>query len=229
MTTDNPKFVYRYIAVHRLWQILSTACLYFLRNSKWDDPFEGFLVRRYCTSMKKDFARLNADKYFLCCTRKAERDHFWRNYTPNKDGVSITLNIDALRASDSRILCMAVEYPKVDIIQELLRQITTRKWALSDVTKLFFLKRLAFKDEDEYRLMIQDKSNEDDILAIHIEPRRIIKRIRFDPRMDPDTFNAHREFILDRFGNYDVVHSQLYNPDRSFREKLAQRTAAATP
>ncbi len=221
MVMHDKKFVYRYMPVHRLWQILSTARLYFLRNSKWDDPFEGFLLRKYCKTMKKNFTLLNAEKYFLCCTTKRERDHFWRNYTPNKDGVSIKLNLDVLRASDPRILCQTIEYPERSVIQELLRQITNGKWPSSDVTKLLFIKRFAFRDEGEFRLMIQDKSNRDEVLAIDVEPGRIIERILFDPRMDPDTFKVHREFIHDRFGGYAVAHSQLYNPERSFPEKLA--------
>jgi len=170
--------------------------------------------------MKKDFILLNADKYFLCCTTKPERDHFWRNYTPNKDGVSIKLNLDVLQESDSRIFCQAVVYPRREIIQDLLRLIKNRKWPAGNVKELLFIKRLAFEDEKELRLMIQDESNKDEVLPIDVEPHRIIKSIVFDPRMDPDTFNAHREFIHDRFGDYNVGHSQLYNPDKSFQEKL---------
>lgn len=216
MPTHQTKFANRYMAVHRLWQILSTSRLCFLRNSKWDDPFEGFLLRRYCKTMNKDFTLLNADKYFLCCTTKPERDHFWRNYTPNKDGVSVKLNLEALREDDRRILCQEVDYPKQSTIQKLLGQITDRTWPPHDVKKLLFIKRLAFEDEAELRLMIQDKTNKDDVLAIDVEPRRIIRRIFFDPRMDPETFNAHRDFIHNQFGNYDIRHSQLYNPDKSF-------------
>ena len=70
-----PEKVYCYMPVHRLWEVLAAKSLYFMNNSKWDDPFEGFLVKRYCKTAGRDYARLNSDKFFLCCSIIQERDH----------------------------------------------------------------------------------------------------------------------------------------------------------
>jgi hypothetical protein len=109
--------VYRYMPVHRLWQVLATRRLYFMRNSKWDDPFEGFLVKQYCSITDQDFVSLNAGKFFLCCCRIEERDHLWRNYTPNKDGVLVTLSSQELLILQRQIKCYPIEYPKRDEIK----------------------------------------------------------------------------------------------------------------
>jgi hypothetical protein len=53
-----PKRVYRYIPIHRLWEILANKKLYFMRNTKWEDPFEGFLLKQYCKNIGLDYLDL---------------------------------------------------------------------------------------------------------------------------------------------------------------------------
>jgi hypothetical protein len=214
-----PKTVYRYMPIHRLWQILSTNRLYFMRNSKWDDPFEGFLVKRYCSITGKNFVSLNAKKFFLCCCRVEERDHLWRNYTPNKDGVLVTLRAKEVLALQRQIKCFPIEYPKRDEIRALLDRIDGKKFPTDQILSLFFIKRYAFQPESEIRFLLEDSTIRDDTVGVEIEPSRIIARVLFDPRMDHDTYKYHRQFIQDQFGISNISHSSLYDPGRSFSTK----------
>ncbi len=216
-STDSiPSKVYRYMPVHRLWQVLATRRLYFMRNSKWDDPFEGFLVKQYCSINGKDFILLNSNKFFLCCCRIEERDHLWRNYTPNKDGVLVTLNTKELLALRRQIKCCSIEYPKRDEIKTLLDRINSKQFHKNQILKLFFIKRKAFEPESEIRFLLEDSTIRNDTVGVKIEPNRIIKRVLFDPRMDHNTYEYHRQFIQDQFSISNIGHSSLYDPERSF-------------
>ena len=214
---DIPRRIYRYMPVHRLWQVLATKRLYFMRNSKWDDPFEGFLVKQYCTINNKDYGHLNANKFFLCCCRIEERDHLWQNYTPNKDGVLVKLNTKGLLALESSIQYHPIKYPKRDEIKELLDQINKKQFQRDHILSLFFIKRFAFEPEKEIRFLLEDSTVKDDTVGVEIEPKRIIMNVLFDPRMDHDTYEYHREFIQDRFGISNISHSSLYDPERCFQ------------
>ena len=195
-----PKRVYRYMPVHRLWQVLSKRRLYFMRNSKWDDPFEGFLVKQHCRITGKDFAALNANKFFLCCSLIKERDHLWRNYTPNKDGVVVTINTKALLAVRQPIKCYPITYPTRDEIVELLDRINRRQFRRNQTLSLFFIKRFAFEAEREIRFLLEDSNARDDIVGVEIEPNKIIENVLFDPRMDHETYEYHTQFIQVQFG-----------------------------
>jgi len=213
-----PPQVYRYMPVHRLWQVLATRRLYFMRNTKWDDPFEGFLVKRFGASFggRHSYVNLNSHKFFLCCSLIREKDHLWRNYTPNKDGVVVTLNVNALLKANPSMLCRRIEYPKRSEIDDLIRKIDKKALPLRRILDLFFMKRLAFQDEQEIRFLLQDRTSKDDVVPVSIEIDKIIEGVLFDPRMDKDTFNYHRQFIKDRFGISKISHSSLYDPYRAF-------------
>jgi len=213
-----PRRVYRYMPVHRLWQVLATRRLYFMRNSKWDDPFEGFLVKQYCSITGEDFVLLNANKFFLCCSRIEERDHLWRNYTPNKDGVLVTLNTEELTLRGP-IKCYPIKYPKRNEIATLLDKINTRRFHKDQILPLFFVKRYAFEPEKEIRFLLEDSTIRDDIVGVEIDHNRIIERVLFDPRMNHDAYEYHKQFIGDRFGISNISHSSLYDPLRTFSTK----------
>jgi hypothetical protein len=221
MNSSNPipKRVYRYIPVHRLWQVLATKCLYFMRNSKWDDPFEGFLVKQCCETIGKQYMEVNSDKFFLCCSRDREKDHLWRNYTPNKDGVVVTINVEAVLSVNKLILCRPIKYPTRSKIDNLLKQLKKSKAYYPNVSlDLLFIKRLAFKDENEIRFLLQDATAKDDIVSVKIKTERVIESILFDPRKDHDTYAYHRKFIEDQFGISKITHSSLYDPGRTFKK-----------
>lgn len=215
-TDERPRRVYRYIPVHRFWQILATRRLYFMRNSKWDDPFEGFLVKQYCSITNANFFLLNAKKFFLCCCSIEERDHLWRNYTPNKDGVLVTFKTQELLAQQRQMECYLVKYPTRHEIEVLLKKINRGKLHGDQLLSLFFIKRRAFKPESEIRFLIEDSTAKDDIKGVDIEPNMIIERVLFDPRMDYETYKYHKQFIQDQFHILNIVRSSLYDPERSF-------------
>ena len=216
-STDRiPERVYRYMPVHRLWQVLATRHLYFMRNSKWDDPFEGFLVKQYCSITDENFILLNAKKFFLCCCRIEERDHLWRNYTPNKDGVLVTFKTQELLAQQRQMKCYPIKYPKRYEIERLLKKINRGKLHEDQILSLFFTKRYAFEPEKEIRFLIEDSTAKDDIKEVDIEPNRIIERLLFDPRMDYETYKYHNQFIQDQFDISNIMRSSLYDPERSF-------------
>ena len=84
---------------------------------------------------------------------------------------------------------------------------------------LFFIKRYAFKPEEEIRFLLEDSTIRDDTVGVEIEPSRIIARVLFDPGMDHGTYEYHKQFIEEQFGILNIDHSSLYDPERSFSTK----------
>jgi hypothetical protein len=87
------------------------------------------------------------------------------------------------------------------------------------ILTLFFVKRVAFENEEEIRFLVQDATCDDDIVSVEIETRKVIESILFDPRTDHDAYIYHKEFIRDRFKiSSGISHSSLYDPDRAFKD-----------
>ena len=97
-----------------------------------------------------------------------------------------------------------------------MERINSRLVHKDEIISLFFIKRYAFKPESEIRFLLEDSTIRDDIVGVEIKPSRIIERVLFDPRMDHDTYEYHRQFIQDQFGISNISHSSLYDPERSF-------------
>lgn len=208
--------VYRFIPIHRLWEIIAEEKLFFIRNSKWDDPFEGYLIKRWCEKRDEldSFETYKKRRYFLCCTLGKDAEFFWRTYTPNKDGVRLEISKSELLKVDPGIEFYPIKYGKKPNIQNLIDNLEEDSKLLRE---WYFYKRVAFKYEDEVRFSIKDPSRNSEIHPISINLGKVIKSITFDPRMAPNVFKLHKKFLEKQLPGLKIFHSNLYDPERTFR------------
>lgn len=143
MNTD----IKRYTNLASLVAILKNKELTLVDPSKWEDKNDAYYLKKY--SEKKGFKSL----YVLCFTNAPETSHHWKVFAPGANGVCIKMNTDKFLTyleSIKDIKKSEVEYKLIDdIAKERI-----------NVDRLPFLKRFAFRDELEYRLII-GKENEE--------------------------------------------------------------------
>lgn len=226
MKNKVPRFVYRFIPIHRLLNIIGKNEITFSRNTRWTDPLEGYLVKKYVELENKDpyhssrqqqYSNYVDLRFFLCCTKSREKDFQWKYYTPDKDGVRIkisTLDLFEHVKKNHDIIVKPIKYLELKKFnQELTR---FRKESSQVVNHLLFYKRGEFIDEKEIRFMIQE-GHDDDELLVRIDPLKVVKEILFDPRMPSRSFEIFAEFISKKWPKTKIEHSNLYDPDRSIK------------
>ena len=210
-----PSFVYRFIPLYRLWEIIATNNIGFVRNSKWADPFEGYFAKILSEAEGRNYDSYARLKYFLCCTDLQETDFGWRIYTPNNDGVRLKISVDELKNAYAGITCQRINYAvdenEVRRVSENIHDFSGR------VNDWFFYKQVAYKHEQEIRFFIE-KGHSADILPVPIDPLKIIDGLLFDPRMPLEVFELHKKFILDKWSGMNVELSSLYDPDRALKK-----------
>lgn len=208
------EIVYRFIPVYRLWEIIASKKLFFMRNSKWDDPFEGYLVKEWCKVNKKNPEEFNDKKYFLCCTKAKEKDFIWKTYTPNRDGVRLSIFKEEL-TKIPEIKYNPIGYREDESIRKIKEKGFQNLNILPDA--YYFFKRFAFENEEEVRFLIEKDGANTDVISITIEPLKIIKSIKFDPRMTREVFELQKTFIEKHLPGISISQSNLYDPKDAFK------------
>ena len=220
-----PKFVYRFLPIHRLLEIIDKNEMTFNRSKTWEDPLEGYFVKKYIELEKaegdpwlkdKEYSNFESPKYFLCCTKNSERDYQWRYYTQNKEGVRLKLSVSDLLDIGEK-MGMRVDKIKYFKIKDFLKELQRfRKSSSQVINDLFFYKRYEFNDEREIRFLIQTGYGSN-FLPVKIDPGKIIKELLFDPRMPSRLFEVFAAFVLKKWPKIKIEHSNLYDPDRSIK------------
>jgi hypothetical protein len=120
-----------------------------------------------------------------CFTTKPERFHHWKSFADGTDGVCIHFRVKPLIeavARDAGFRSGLVAY----------RDNTAEDNWTPKTTEIPFLKRLAFSDEGEYRILFEDKDviRETKDLALELN---CVSRIVVSPRLAKGLFPAVKE------------------------------------
>jgi hypothetical protein len=238
------RFIYRIIPYDRFINNLKNNENVFIRPKLWDDPFENILT------LQTRNRRYVDDKYFIyaqCWTFSKENDLLWRSYSPNKDSVKLRSTprkmIDSIK--NSKRICSIISDPKViyksngislkEEIEGFIGKVkylsnkriirSLRQAFYSDTNSYYeplFLKRDAFKNEDELRIGLRYSFGYDDIQFLlspdifnfDIETSDIIDEIVFDPRISDFKFEALKNQIQQYGYSNPICKSNLYEiPD----------------
>lgn len=229
---DKLKSLYRFIPVYRLLELFNERNLALMRSSKYkkDDPFEGWIYENLyqaCSekhSLWKKFESLKDQIYFLCLSTDKETDQIWKVYTPHKLGVRIKFKITCLeKCFGNNFVLGSVEYWTIDKIQKEVidKYVKINSPSEEDLLKLYFYKMKGFKTDNEIRLATIDKSINADIKYVDFDCNSLIENIMFDPRMEKNTFEKIRDYIIKLYAfPGKIVHSTLYNPEQRFKINL---------
>ena len=167
MTSKN--MLRRYTDLPSLIDILSNKHITILDPSKWDDQNDSYYISIY--KARKQLASVLA----LCLTRADETYHHWRVFSHHPAGACIVFHKEKLLEALQKDPCIRTK----DVDYSTIKK-NDPKGGL--VTELPFLKRYAFKPEQEFRIIYQHSVEEKTAHSVDI-PLSCIARISLSPWM----------------------------------------------
>ena len=208
--------IHRYLPVRFVFDIFRQNAMRFSKMPSWHDPFEGYLIDLYCERNKKYKANDIKNMFaFSCWTFSSESDHLWKIYTPNCDGVRISVNLREILHFSPYLSVGIIEYLKLRSIESLINKFYAKEFKRN---KLFFLKRIAFAAEQEIRLrqQLDQNSCKEDHFYLPFDIK-LIKLFFFDPRMDNDVYESIKYRMINHYhiDKHIIKPSLLYNPRKA--------------
>ena len=189
----------RYTDLPAVICLLTERKLTLLDPRSWDDSNDYHYLALY--REKKKLTSVLA----LCFTQADEKYHHWRVFAPGSGGVCVRFTrADVLKAlkTQSGLRMGSVRYLKLAAFRR-----ETRK-----IQHLPFLKRYAFEDEDEFRVIYESKMTRASRLDIDI-PLSSIERIALSPWIHPALYRHVKQMLGSIRGcsGLNIVRSTLIN------------------
>ncbi len=161
------EYLKRYTDIPALIYLLSKRSITLLDPKSWDDSNDSHYLALY-----KDKYKLKT-LLALCFTNAGETYHHWRVFADGSSGVCIRLKRDELIQAVKK--------------QNGLRTGRIRYLTLNEIRKkeikskdLPFIKRYAFENEAEFRIIYESKTDHKSVLDIAI-PLSCIERVTLSP------------------------------------------------
>ncbi|WP_202943041.1 DUF2971 domain-containing protein [Alteromonas macleodii] len=224
--SDRGAKIYRIMTVDRLLDMFETKTNVLVKPCLWDDPFENFLFNTPMVHKNgTEYVSILRDRaYGQCWSLNVESDAMWRIYAPEKNGVKIQTTISSLynslyqgTARYPRISCFIgkVDYHPKSKLTALAKQVRDNgksKGGSHYQAKSLLMKRVAFKHEDEVRLIYLDPNNIADqkIHKYKFDPMSHIKSMTFDPRMGESLYRVYKKHIESLGFSGKIIQSGLY-------------------
>ena len=192
----------RYTNLPFLIDILVRKKLTLTNPSFWEDKNDSFFIEKF--KMKSNYSTVLA----MCFAAKLQRFHHWKVFTKESNGVCIRFNKDKLipelQSNEKNLLIDKVKY----------RTIATLRKNPPDTNELPFLKREAFSDEYEFRIIYFDETNTLDYKQIAFSIK-CIDAIIFNPWLPNLVEESITKTIKSIKGCEDlkIVKSDLFNND----------------
>ncbi len=187
----------RYTTLPFLLDLLCEKRLALLDPSSWEDKNDSYYLDLY--KSKKKLKSLLA----LCFADAAETYQHWKIYSGNSSGVCIEFNSGNLLGrikANKRFISKPIEYKTVDELRH----------ERIGINELPFLKRDAFRNEAEYRVIYQSHEEEIRIKYISIQSDDI-DRIVVNPWVDRSVFDSIKSILtgIGGFENVRVIKSTV--------------------
>lgn len=198
----NPNILKRYTDLPAVIDLLMNRHITLLDPMSWDDKNDSFYLSVYKERMQ--LGTLLA----LCFTQEAETYHHWRVFSGHTGGVCIVFKKDELLAdfyNESGIRHQAVEYWMLDKIKQSPPTVPT----------LPFIKRNAFKHENEYRIVYESQENALSTYSVKIR-LECIDRVLLSPWMPAPLADASRKLLrkIEGCSKLKVSRSTLINNEQ---------------
>ena len=206
------KYIRRYTTLSSALDTLVNHKLVLLSPSKWDDTNDTAFMELY-RSAKNVEATLA-----LCCTMATETYHHWRIFTQGMEGVCIEFDRLALSRSlsaDTEVQFGRVKYVNVGGLEAM---------GTADVDQLPFLKRLGFRDEREWRVLVNCMEPAKHTYDVEIE-LSAIKRIILNPWLPPP-LSANLRGIIRKIPGCEKLKIESSGLTNSTRWKAAGKNIA---
>jgi len=209
---DLDTIVYRIISYERLIKSLKTRKFSMVRPSKWDDPFENFLLNAtgvFPDGRQISLSEIRDSYYAQCWTTVEECDGLWRNFRGKSIAIRIKSSIRKIMNafydiknvyhSSSYFIGHVSYFSEREIIDFFSKDIKISDFSGQALLfeQTLFIKRKQFSYENEVRLtfkkpndkkmdlsLIKNKWDDSDIFEYSIDPNEIIEDILIEPLID---------------------------------------------
>jgi hypothetical protein len=189
------KFLNRFTTLPVLLDILSRRCITLLEPTNWEDRNDAFYLEKYKTNKKL--------KTLLACCFSAKREtfHHWKVFSNGPSGVCIEFDADKLLNGVEMIEGTSFKSVSYRYIKHNQNP-SLGAWP--------FLKRQAFEDEGEFRIIYENLFLEEKSKDISID-LGCIRRITLSPWMPKPIVKSITKIIrsIEDCENIKVVASSL--------------------
>jgi len=195
MINENlPKFIHRYMDLPELIYCLQNNVVILGNPLNWDDKNDYFLIGQYV-----EHHSLN-NLFVSCFTTFCDAYHFWKIYASSATGICVTYDttkiIDAIN-NDSQ----SKEFRFDKVKYESMSDLSKREVPIEDYP---FIKRVAYKSEEEYRLIFSSKNA---IPYRTIKVNDAISKIVLSPKIRDIYSNEYIKLIC---SNKNIQESQIH-------------------
>ncbi|MBB4020121.1 MULTISPECIES: DUF2971 domain-containing protein [Alphaproteobacteria] len=225
--TEFDGYIYRVMPLGRFYELFANKQNVLVRPSKWDDPFENFILNAPARLADGTIAKFafNNDFYGQCWTRQTSSDAIWRIYSPDKTGVRVRTTIRNLLTglqaplgdwAHKQAFIGKVQYMGDRKLVEFGNKVFRGGLHVRALAETLLVKRNAFIHEREVRLLYLEKNKgKQDIYAYSVDPHALIDQIMIDPRLPLSDVNKVKDEIRRRTGfKGRIMRSLLYAPPK---------------
>ena len=231
------KLLYKHLPLENALRTLKDKSLWFANPITWKDPFEKrFLEAKYMLNgIEKDFT-WKGRVFCTCMTQTITSEAFWNVYSRDSIGIELRVYREKLLEELSRydgvykIFIGKVEYLKTDDIRKDLRKIPftpplgphANLNTDSFAARLFLLKRVAYKYEDEIRIIIVKKNatKENGIsVKYECENNELFQRIVIDPNVGDYTADMLKSLFVNEY-DFSPINRKRKLFNRVLRSQL---------
>lgn len=220
--------IYRVMPLDRFYKLFTDKQNVLVRPSKWEDPFENFILNapaRLSDGTVVTFG-FNNDFYGQCWTKLTSSDALWRIYSPDKTGVRVRTTVRKLLTSvqaplgdwaHEQAFIGKVLYLGDKKLVEFGNGVFRNGLNSRALAETLLVKRVAFRHEREVRLLYLEKDKgRKDIYAYAVDPHMLIDQVMIDPRLSRSEADDKKVEIRNRTGfKGKILHSLLYAPPKN--------------
>ena len=230
---DENAVLWRYMEMSKFESLLREQMMFFCRSAKFEDRFEGSLPIKEVEYRNKKrnadaFMKIHQDQKsntIVNCWQinSHESNGMWKQYLKDKKGIAIQTNLENIQLAffkaDERILSSKVRYIDYD------KDVWFHDKEYPHIGYNYYIplihKRIEFKDEREFRLIISvdvDNIDNDEYWKkqvyengklISVDLNCLIEKIIFCPNTDEKEKELIEKLINDAGFNFKVVNSSL--------------------
>ena len=240
------KLLYKHMSLEDALRSLNEKYLWFANPSKWKDPFEKrFLEAKYIKNGKEVRFNWKGKVFCTCLTQTQTSEAYWNIYSQNSIGIEFRIYreqlLEELKKYDAtyKIFIGRAEYLKTSDIEKDLKDIPFNPAMTPDVkinsdiyaSRLFLLKRVAFKYEDEIRIILVKKNatKENGIKVTYdCDNTDLIHQIVLDPNLGDSTSRMLKKVFATEYGFKPFVGTfHIHNTVRVLQSQLYTKKSIA--
>jgi len=205
----------RYTSLSVAIDMLTKQRITLISPSAWEDKNDIAFLEAY--RAKRGIANVFA----VCFTQAPETFHHWSVFAPGNEGVRVNIRKSALLTPLRAMDCYAwgdVDYRTLDQMKEMEK---------ISVYDLPFLKRYAYTDEDEFRILYDCNDPAERSHDIRLD-RSWITSITLSPWLHPTLTDTLKEAISSLPGCQDITLKKTTLRDSGTWQKAIKRVVKET-